>query len=476
MEPRSPSTAEELVLLCRNKRVLVLDTFLWTPFFETSLEIVDLLAKNDVDVVHDVFWLNVKVEDRYTILRRIYRYFSLKIPFFVLRKIFLEGALVFVESLYFQLKSFWRKKNIEAFGQGFDEHEAILSSAFTVFQSTSIDTKKYRRFDRFLSVGLKRTALWTRMLIQRVKPEIVVIFNGRLASTKIIRHILVSEGLDFLVYERGSSKDRFSVWYNSIPHDPRAVKESFERFLEAKQKEKSRLQRSGQEFFANRRLGRNLGWKSYMTEYRSETLESLMQDLERQPLVVYMTSTDDEFKALSSDLPTKGDFEDQISAICAVKKVCNSLGYNFLLRLHPNLSSRSSSERLKFPVGSYVIEPGSDISSYSLLKVAQFVFTHNSQIALEASALGIPSAFTGRSRYENFDFVRSCFTETEIRNFLLNTDFDSKNCINEANKVGAYLAEFGIPFQNYKSTTFALGKYNGVNLNLPLALLRKKNF
>ena len=82
MEPRSPSTAEELVLLCRNKRVLVLDTFLWTPFFETSLEIVDLLAKNDVDVVHDVFWLNVKVEDRYTILRRIYRYFSLKIPFF----------------------------------------------------------------------------------------------------------------------------------------------------------------------------------------------------------------------------------------------------------------------------------------------------------------------------------------------------------------------------------------------------------
>lgn len=474
MQDRSIVSFEELINLCKDKRVLVLDTFLWSPSIETSLEVVDLLYSRGINVDHEVFWLSSKVEDRYSVARRIYRYFSFKIPYLLGRKVWYQGLQGAIKSIYIQLEAVLCRKNNLPEIAGFDEGEAILSSAFTVFQSTNIKHRQYKRFEKFLSVGIRRAAFWAEKLIGNKKPDIVVIFNGRLGTTRIIRHILCEKNIDFLVHERGASKNQFSLWWNSIPHDPLAVIKSFNNFLSLNKGNDFELQAIGEEFFRNRRNGINVGWKSFMYEYKSNLLMDLVKDFDGRPIVVYMTSTDDEFKALSSDLPPRGEFKNQTDAISAVKKICEGLGYGFIVRLHPNLSSRSQADRLSFPFGKYVIEPNTKISSYALIKTAQFVFTHNSQIALEAAALGIPSAFTGRSRFEEFSFLASCFNSSEVSEFLQKRKVNRSQLVKEANYAGAYFSTFGLKFSKYKPTSFNVGKYKGVNLNFPLSFLAKE--
>lgn len=449
----------------QDKTFLILESTLWTPHLETSLEIADVLREYSINVHHECFYLNSRVEDRWDLLRKVYRYISIKMLYLSFHKIKYEGFLSFAKSVIIQLKSLNGPSGIIKSSPE-DIKDSIYSSAMSIFKSSDIDNKRYSHYEKKMIKSLKSFSKWTELCAKNFKPDYIILFNGRFATSRIIRRYCEKKNIQYIVHERGSSKNKYSLWLNSIPHNPKALQSSFIEFIKNSNMCTLDLAKAGEEFYAQRRKGNNIGWHSYMTDYESEDLKKLLQTKPNQKIVTYFTSTEDEFKALQQDLPPIGPLAEQINAIDAVKSVCDSFGLTFLLRLHPNLATRNSSERNKFPFEDYVIEPDDNVSSYALIKASVAVFTHNSQIALESAALKTPAAYTGRTRFEDLPCVYKCRNEYDIKSFL------TKPVLNEENFqsclfFGAYLQSFGIDYKYYRAKELNKGSYRGVNLNLP---------
>ena len=454
------NTLNELQQFLANKKVLVLDPFIWTPHLETSLEIEDLSREVAASTNFESFWLELNVEDRMDFRRKLFRYFSLKVPTIVCRSLINHGAKSALYSLKSQVDSIMRPKNIDF---DFDMDDSVYSSFLSVRKTANKNTAEYNKFFDSLSTTVRRIYTWADAHISKIKPDVVILFNGRYATTRIIRNYCEYHKIDYIVHERGCDKNHYSVWLNTIPHNPLSVSNSFRNFVD--KNDPSRLEDLGKTFFKQRRDGNNKGWYSFMSDYESPEFSRLDNCFQNNKIVTYFTSTEDEFKALKKDLPPIGPFSEQVKAIKAVKEAAEKNGYIFVLRLHPNLANRPQSVRLSFPHVTYMIEPEEQISSYRLIERSSAIFTHNSQIALEAAAMNRHAALTGRSRFEELDFLYKCRFPNELENFfsLVETKVDTKG----ANLFGGYLALNGIKYQRYKPKTLARGCYGNLNLNLP---------
>lgn len=463
---------DHLLAHCRNKKILILDTFMWTPHFETSLELRDFLLDSNITTVHELFWLNGKIEDRWDYRRKIFRYGSLKIWVYFYRQIRNCGIRGFFRSIATQFRTIFGKTRSQEYMDQEETEDAIMSSALSLFQTSSIGPVQFETFKRKMLRSLDRVSLWAERCIAAEKPDVVIIFNGRFASSRLLRRLAAKREIPFVVHERGADKDRFSLWFNGIPHDPKLVSAGCRAVVEKLGRDGRDVQSIGREFFENRRQGNTIGWRSFMHDYESDELKSIAASTSGSRLVVYFTSTEDEFKALRKDLPPLGELGEQIDAINAVHSISTGMGYRFLLRLHPNLATRPAAERDRYPKGEFVIEPDRKISSYGLIRIANYVLTHNSQIALEGAALGCPSAFTGRSRFEDLACAEKCFDADSVAAFLESSPA-SDDLICEANRVGSYLATFGLTFERYSARTLSRGKYGRVDLNWPWSLFGK---
>ena len=277
---------------------------------------------------------------------------------------------------------------------------------------------------------------------------------------------------EYVIHERGASKEKFSLWLNGIPHNPQLVRAACDEHIRNFHGNSQDIQKVGMNFFKQRRLGNNLGWHSFMHEFDSPQLSRIIRDKGNSKLVVFFTSSEDEFKALRRDLPVLGDLGEQVDAIAAAREISRKLEYKFILRLHPSLTSRPVSERNQYPKGVFVIEPNEPVSSYGLIKQADYVITHNSQIALESAALGCPAAYTGRSRFEDLGCVEKCFSKEELDAFM-QAKFNSDTLVTQANKIGCYLALFGVPYENYTAKNLSRGRYKNVDMNQPWSLFKK---
>lgn len=457
---RQFNTLDELQQFFKDKKVLILDPFLWTPHLETNLEIGDLAQTVAESTSFESFWLELNVEDRMDFPRKLFRYFSFKVPAIVFRLLKNNGPKALLNSLKFQIYAIIKPKVI---GFDFDMEDAVYSSFLSVRKTSDNTTSAYTTFSKRLSKTVSRIYTWADAHINKIKPDVVILFNGRYATTRIIRNYCEYHNIDYIVHERGCDKDHYSVWLNTIPHNPVSVSNSFNNFITIN--DRSQLEEVGKSFFKQRREGYNKGWYSFMSDFDSPEFQNLNNSFQNKKIITYFTSTEDEFKALKKDLPPIGPFNEQNDAINAVKKAAETFGYTFVLRLHPNLANRPRSDRLKFPHVKHTVEPDKQISSYRLIERSSAVFTHNSQIALEAVAMNRHSALTGRSRFEELNFITKCRYPNELLEFFssLETDVDTEG----ANLFGGYLAFNGIKYQRYRAKTLARGRYNNLNLNLP---------
>tara|TARA_B110000483_G_scaffold99364_1_gene121840 strand:+ start:5175 stop:6509 length:1335 start_codon:yes stop_codon:yes gene_type:complete len=440
---------------------------LWTPHLETSLEIEDVLRECNVDVCYECFYLNWDVEDRWDLLRKIYRYFSIKVIYLIFRKIKNEGVSSLLRSLAFQIRALPGTGRLDDYSLQ-DIDDSLYSSAMSVFKASNIDPKIYSQYEKRMRRSLGRFSKWISLCEAQYRPDYIVLFNGRFATSRLIRRFCQNKDIQYIVHERGASKNKYSLWLNSIPHDPKALGRSFFEFVQNSDETDVELAAIGEKFYAQRRSGKNKGWHSFMTEYESEELTALIGECVDQVIVTYFTSTEDEFKALQQDLPPIGPLADQLAAISSVKAICERRGYKFLLRLHPNLANRDASERDKYSYGDHVIEPTDPISSYSLIRSSTVILTHNSQIALEAVALGKPSAYTGRTRFEDLPCVVKCRTQSDLESFISEpylNDVKFQSCLH----FGAYLSDFGISYKYYQAKELNRGSYRGLELNTPFA-------
>jgi hypothetical protein len=137
------------------------------------------------------------------------------------------------------------------------------------------------------------------------------------------------------------------------------------------------------------------------------------------------TSSQDEFVALGPDWQ-RHKWVDQYHGVESMIQIAQKLDIRVLLRVHPNLSTKSHNyyqdevsaiKKLekKFPLMK-VYWPDDAVNTYEILRKIDVCVVWDSTVGLEASALGIPTYCLATSRYSLVADVKEVLSKDELPN------------------------------------------------------------
>lgn len=305
--------------------------------------------------------------------------------------------------------------------------------------------------------------------IESIRPDAVLLFNGRFATTRAVQRAAEKCGLPWHAHERGCDKDHYWIASKEI-HNPDFFQECIKDFWSTS----SALDQAGHDFFKHRRDRIERDWHSYTTEQVSGRVPEEL--LDGKQWVVYYSSSEDEYAALG-DTYVNPFFPTQNDAIRALHTVVSSIpGYGLCIRVHPHVARKSIKEQqywrnLQLP-GTLLIGADEDIDSYALLQQAHVVCSYGSTIGVEATYWNKPSMLFGRSIYDSLDVCFRPTNQNEIARFLKSpTVFPTQGAL----MYGAFIERFGTPYRYYQAANLHRGKILGVDLDdsIQVRLLRK---
>ena len=265
-------------------------------------------------------------------------------------------------------------------------------------------------------------------IIERVKPDLIIFFNGRFYDTKPFYGIAIKKGIDYITTEniggvRSDSEYRMVRFFNTIPHD---AKQAYKNCLESWEKstvpeeEKIRL---GTEFYEKRRKGIRAGDYVYTgNQIKGKLPDSY--DSQKKSIVVYCSS-EDEFSSVSEYVDNMFIFKSQYLAIKYFVDHLNSEEYNFYVRIHPNMKGLDFDyHRNLYKLSAYdnvtVIGPEDPTSSYALMDIAYNIIAFGSTIGAESLFWDKPLVLLGHADYYNWGCCQVPRTHEEALEMVKN--------------------------------------------------------
>ena len=178
----------------------------------------------------------------------------------------------------------------------------------------------------------------------------------------------------------------------------------------------------------NTRMTTGLAIHPYNTDW-SEAAETPASNI-NEPLAVFFTSSVDEFTSYGGSWQAH-TWADQYEAFDAIVRLLLARGVRCVLRVHPNLRNKNREfvqrelrrveEIAKRHPQLVVLFHTDPMSSYDLLKAADYVIVGRSTLGLEGSCLGKCVWTTTASRYDNVADVRRALNKSDVsdENFTL---------------------------------------------------------
>lgn len=356
--------------------------------------------------------------------------------------------------------------------EGIDLGMAVASSLISSLRESYPDTILQREFiNKIFRSALKVYFSFKKTLLIQ-KPDVVYFFNGRFANLRVVLRLCEMYKINYRIHERGSNRNKYSLYDNHLPHDVKAI---IKLIKSAWEKETDTIKRNeiANSYYLKRKSGVQQSWFSFVGNQKMDMLPSNWDGSKRN--IVIFNSSEDEFAAIGSDFVNLV-FPNQLES---VKYVVDALkdrnDVAIYLRMHPNLkdvadSSTTALYELKSP-NFMLIPPDSNISTYKLIDECNVVLSFGSTTGVEATFWDKPSVLVGNTFYKSLDVTYNAETKEEVIDFLLNANEPKE-------KVGAlmyahYLATFGIDFKHYSAKELFDGEFKGVRIQ-PTILISKR--
>ena len=307
--------------------------------------------------------------------------------------------------------------------QKFDFHEAneleeftyrdvmVGRSVLSLYYTTTRDLD-LARFHEFHEYALPLVSELCNLvdkayeLIDQIKPDVIIVYNGRLYENRFFFDIAKKLGIKFKAVETvgGHGEPYAKMSYpDALPHNIEKWNQLAINTWEKSPDPEEEKIRIGSSFFERRRKGEVVvDVKAYVTEQKKGLLPEGFDPSQRN--IVLFTSSQDELVALGDDWSVNRVFPSQCEAIGYILN--HSAGnVHYYIRIHPNLKGINHRDHL----GLYqydalpnvtVIPPESKVSSYDLMDACEKVVTFGSTTGLEACYWGKPSIIIGHSGFE----------------------------------------------------------------------------
>jgi hypothetical protein len=465
------SLTPDFLETCRGRRILIIEPFYWTPHVETGLELAEILSEqNEVTYVGpDVLRLVTdgtarllpRIQNSLSRKRHASRYVTPRARAYsraeivaMERGLDIPDARTFIDPTSANLDQLKFEE--------FDVGMGVVSSLISLTRDVHFD----RAQNGNLAVALGRDAMklyrLTQELVRANNSDLVILFNGRVASARAIRRACEAMGIQYIVHERGSSRDKYGLFDCSTPHQPAGIR----RWVDDWWRIGDNPEAAGRAFLAKRRRNVATGWYSFTGKQSAGNCPPR----DGRKRVTFYTSSDDELIAIGDELPPDSPYCDQVNAVCAVGQACQERGYEFIVRFHPNTPpTQQDLMSAAREVSPLVFEPSSEVDTYALMDSSDVVFTQNSTVGIEAAASGKSAFYAGRNVFEGCKSVHRLKTDGDVSAAMeANGEVDPTDAVRYAN----FLGHHGIPYRYYEPRGFLSGRYRGRDLNSPLSTLR----
>lgn len=249
-------------------------------------------------------------------------------------------------------------------------------------------------------------------LIDKVKPDVISIFNGRFFEVRPFYDIAKALNIKIICNEvvggfGANDPYRKVKFYDSLPHNIKLYEKRINELWEESKLQLEEKKELGKSFYENRRGGISAGDKVY-TMFQEAGKLPLNWDSNKKNIVIF-NSSEDEFAAVGSDYDSYSLFESQLEGIRYILSSVKNEDYYFYLRVHPNLSSIQYSyhtdlyELENVYDNITVIKATDTISTYSLMDAAEKIIVFGSTTGIEAVYWGKPVILLAGAMYYYLD-------------------------------------------------------------------------
>ena len=341
----------------------------------------------------------------------------------------------------------------------------ILSSVVSVTRNSGVSVASHRALLRRYCEAAILVYDKTCALIDEHRPEQVLFFNGRFATTRAVLRAAEARGTPWRIHERGGDRDRY--WLSDcMPHDmPRQQEKMLAQW------DPSRAE-AGRDFFEARRQRIEREWHSFTTGQDEGRLPAELAGDDKW--VSFFTSSEDEMLAIGDALSSER-FPTQLDAIRVLAQACAAEGLRLCVRVHPHTSEKSRAEREKWQrlqlPGVLVIGPSDRTDSYALIDRSWVVSTYASTVGIEATYWGKPSLLFAPSYYDRLGVSEQALDLGQIRAYLREPEVYPRE---RTLPYGAFWKELGEPYRHYQAEGLHRGRICGVYLDdtLPMRAAR----
>lgn len=293
--------------------------------------------------------------------------------------------------------------------QDWDIGPWIVSSIHSQFRTNVVDPANpdhERVLRAHLEAGLL-TAFAMQQIIDSWQPDVLLLFNGRMGVLRVAFELARAANIRVVTHERGWTAGTLYLAENADCLSLAPLREAWSRW-ETTPLTDSELQQA-QSWLLDRAYGRNLNWRQFSPPPGSEDeLRRRLALREGAPLYVLFTSSEDEVAGNRERQSVFGAQSSWLEATAAW--AASHPEVDLVIRVHPNTGGKQSTgrnaEQLAWlqhfatttPASVRFVWPDDDISTYTLMDMADVTLSYLSTTGLEAACRGKP-AIMGASSY-----------------------------------------------------------------------------